>query len=161
MNSLSFSSSVNVYFILIFKRFFSLCIEFWVERMWIFSLFITLTVSLPCLLDCIVSDEKCILIVMFLLLSIKCLQFLATCKMISLSLVSAIWLRCISAFIGFEYNFFQVVVRSESIQPCCSICLGCLRAVSLGSSHYCQPNSSRGLSLEVVQIQFVLLSNTS
>lgn len=47
---LSFSPSVNVYFILIFKRFFFLCIEFWVERMWIFFLFITSTVSLPCLL---------------------------------------------------------------------------------------------------------------
>lgn len=143
------------------KDFLFLCIEFWVKRMWIFFLFITLTLSLPCLLDCIVSDEKCLLIVMFLPLSIKCLQFLATCKMIPLSLVSAIWLRCISAFIGFEYNFFQVVVRSESIQPRCSICVGCIRAVSLGPSHYCQPNSSRGLSLEVAQIQFVLLSNTS
>lgn len=130
--------------------------------MWIFFLFVTLTVSLPCLLDCIVSDKKCVLIVMFFPLSIKYLQFLATCKMISLSLVSAIWLRCFSAFIGFEYNFFQVVVRSESVQqPCCSICVGCIRAMSLGSSHYCQPNSSRGLSLEVAQIQFVLLSNTS
>ena len=55
------------------KDFFPLCIEFWVERMWIIFLFITLTVSLPCLLDCIVSDENSLLIVMFLPLSIKCL----------------------------------------------------------------------------------------
>ena len=151
----------SLYFTFIFKRFFFLCIEFWVDRIWVFFPFITLTISLPCLVDCIVSDEKSPLIVTFLPLSIMCLLFLATCKMVSLSLVSAIWLRCVPVFTGFKCTFFLVVVRSELVQSRCCIRVGCSRAVSLGSYHHCQPNSNRGPGLEVAQIQSVLLSNTS
>lgn len=161
VNSLSFFSSVKSLFYLHFQKIFFLCIEFWVDRIWGFFPFITLTVSLPCLVDCIVSDEKSLLIVMFLPLSIIYLLFLAACKVVSLSLVSAVWLRCVPVFTGFKCNFFLVVVRSELVQSCCCIHVGCSGGVSLGSAHHCQPNSNTGLGLEVAQIQFVLLSNTS